>query len=106
MMHSNDFTYSAALMSLACYGEIASGMFVLFLPVLPRLFSWAKQKMNSSFHRRPSTSLDFSDIGIDEKIEDRSAKSMWHISWIETRGVIVGEETHSGSHGSKHLQEK
>ncbi|KAF2119433.1 hypothetical protein BDV96DRAFT_642458 [Lophiotrema nucula] len=97
MMHSNDFTYSAALMSLACYGEIASGMFVLFLPVLPRFFSWAKQKWHSSRTRRPSTSLDFSDIGVDENLEERSTKSMWHISWMETRELVVAEEAHSRS---------
>ena len=48
-MNSNDFTYDSAYMAIACYGEIASGMFVLFLPMLPRFFTHMKE-VTSTFN--------------------------------------------------------
>ncbi|ORY14092.1 hypothetical protein BCR34DRAFT_599501 [Clohesyomyces aquaticus] len=93
--HSADLTYAAALMSMACYGEIASGMFVLFLPVLPRFFKHLKMKpLFPSLFRSRGTSgsgkgseeLDFVDVGVaggeaGGGVRRGHGRSVWHISY-------------------------
>jgi len=71
-------------MSLACYGEMASAMFVLFLPILPRFFTWARDHSVSSLKssRAPSP-LDFADAGVPEGADKRSDKSLWRISYTQ-----------------------
>lgn len=118
-MHSNDFTRDSAYMSIACYGEISSGMFVLFLPVLPRFFTHLKEvsSLSSSVHRRAPSALEFSDVGpaggpnppkADPRDRDRK-QSLWHISYTqrtsEDRRPIVSsskaEDFEGKSLGSK-----
>ncbi|KAF2475353.1 uncharacterized protein BDR25DRAFT_340140 [Lindgomyces ingoldianus] len=83
-----DLTYNAALMSMACYGEIVSGMFVLFLPVLPRFFSHIKVKplfpslFRSNTRSGNSQDLDFVDVGVGAK----RGRSVWHISYTQKEG--------------------
>ncbi|KAF2732862.1 hypothetical protein EJ04DRAFT_607044 [Polyplosphaeria fusca] len=96
-MHGIDIVHSSALMSLACYGEMASGIFVLFLPVLPRFLSWLKQKpllptYLSRDRARASSRLDFSDIGVVERDEDHNGRSLWHISYSQHNGEIGSEQ--------------
>ncbi|KAJ4350350.1 uncharacterized protein N0V89_008971 [Didymosphaeria variabile] len=83
-MHSTDFTRDSMYMSIACYGEIASGMFVLFLPVVPKFFTHLKTA--SSFSRlstkRTLASSDGGNIasrggGVAKK------KSLFHISYTQ-----------------------
>lgn len=101
--HSSDFTHDSALMGIACYGEIASGMFVLFLPVVPRFFTHVREHtfFSSSANLRAPSALEFSDIGVTSKqgaangdARQRERKqSQWHISYThrnseDTRPII------------------
>ena len=82
-MHTTDFVHDSAMMSLACFGEIASGMFVLFLPVLPRFFTYLRERKPSLSHRRAPSKLEFSDIGIKNGGPEKNDRSLWHISWTQ-----------------------
>ncbi|KAF2006026.1 hypothetical protein P154DRAFT_615943 [Amniculicola lignicola CBS 123094] len=105
-LHAADFVHDIAIMTLACYGELSSAMFVLFLPVLPRFFSHLKAKHTSYKSSRSSTRLDFADIGVDGKggpspcafyakgkewgrkgsVAGEKVKSLWHISYTQRGG--------------------
>ncbi|KAF1950542.1 hypothetical protein CC80DRAFT_554296 [Byssothecium circinans] len=97
--NGHDFTYHSAYMAIACYGEIASGMFVLFLPMLPRFFTHMKEiasTFTSTAQRKQNNGLEFSDIGARSHASrgghwaDATAvrdpgrtHSLWHVSYSE-----------------------
>ncbi|KAL1591988.1 hypothetical protein SLS60_011580 [Paraconiothyrium brasiliense] len=83
-MHSTDFTRDSWYMSIACYGEIASGMFVLFLPVVPKFFTHLKTASSFSLlsNKRTLVSSDDGHVvsrggGVAKK------KSLFHISYTQ-----------------------
>lgn len=81
-MHSTDFTRDSMYMSIACYGEIASGMFVLFLPVVPKFFTHLKTASSFSLlsnRRSQRGTLVSSEQG---NVGERK-KSLWHISYTQ-----------------------
>ncbi|KAF2643651.1 hypothetical protein P280DRAFT_546572 [Massarina eburnea CBS 473.64] len=91
-LNSADFPHDSAYMSIACYGEIASGMFVLFLPMLPRFFTHIKEVTttftSTARGKPPKIGLAFSDVGADDRNsgagrEVQRKKSLWHISYTE-----------------------
>ncbi|KAF2264979.1 hypothetical protein CC78DRAFT_616364 [Lojkania enalia] len=94
VVDSHDFLHNSALMSLACYGEIASGMFVLFLPVLPRFFSWFKTRPAWTRLTHSSTALESGNVGVTEEKKDRKVRSLWHISYTIRENVTRCWGTH------------
>ena len=95
-MHSSDFTRVSMYMSIACYGEIASGMFVLFLPVVPKFFAHLKEA--SSFSLLSGKRSQRGTLASGEQLrkagrrgdEEGRKKSLWHISY--TQGGKGSEE--------------
>ncbi|CAI6334198.1 unnamed protein product [Periconia digitata] len=112
-MQGHDFAHSSAYMSIACHGEIASGMFVLFLPMLPRFFTHIKENASVFTHttrgatqKRAASALEFSDISAangGSRVEkdvvmagrgdagggsggNGRKGSLWHISYTERNG--------------------
>ncbi|KAJ4299437.1 hypothetical protein N0V90_004682 [Kalmusia sp. IMI 367209] len=81
-MHSTDFTRDSMYMSIACYGEIASGMFVLFLPVVPKFFTHLKTQTGFSSFSRHRT-LVSSDGGHGGSRAEAKKKSLFHISYTQ-----------------------
>jgi hypothetical protein len=100
MMHSSDFVFDATIMGLACYGEITSGFFVLFLPVVPRFFSYTRKRFQRQ--KRTASRLDFADIGVDghgDTSQEKYEKSLWHISYTQDGGLEgTGEAVWDTSH--------
>ena len=106
MITAKDFTYNSALMTAACYGEIASGMFVLFIPILPRFFTHLKtvSTFGSSARRsvapRPPSPLEFTDTstrGTKHSRQRDRRHSLWHVSYTqgesaERLSVVPGSE--------------
>ncbi|KAF2186225.1 hypothetical protein K469DRAFT_573671 [Zopfia rhizophila CBS 207.26] len=102
-MHSTDIVYDSSLMGLACYAEIASGMFVLFLPVLPKFFSFIKENPMFPSPRHGSRTEIM-------ETTDKRGRSWNHISYseagtrveiekVETKKGELGMHTRSGSGG-------
>ncbi|PVH95898.1 hypothetical protein DM02DRAFT_136855 [Periconia macrospinosa] len=106
-LQGHDFAHTSAYMTIACHGEIASGMFVLFLPMLPRFFTHVKENTTlfstsrTNLNRRSkkqsqSTEVEFSDVTGSRLQRDYEAaqaadagrvgrkKSLWHISYSES----------------------
>ncbi|KAF2654702.1 hypothetical protein K491DRAFT_716947 [Lophiostoma macrostomum CBS 122681] len=102
MMNSSDFVFDAAIMGLACYGEITSGFFVLFLPVVLRFCSHIEKRFQQQKRARAPSRLDFADIGVDgmgSDTEERYEKSLWHISYTQKGGLEgSGEAVWHASH--------
>lgn len=85
-MRSVDFTRDSMYMSIACYGEIASGMFVLFLPVVPKFFTHLKTASSFSMlsNRRSQRGTLLSEAhGAGRAAERGRKKSFFHISYTE-----------------------
>ncbi|KAL5376014.1 hypothetical protein DPSP01_010746 [Paraphaeosphaeria sporulosa] len=80
-MHSTDFTRDSMYMSIACYGEIASGMFVMFLPVVPKFFTHLKTASSFSLLSNKRT-LVSEDAGTRGGVEQKK-KSLFHISYTQ-----------------------
>lgn len=86
MLSGEDFIYDSAFMTASCYGEVASGMFVLFLPVLPRFFTHLKtvSTFNSSLRRASAfvNSDSSTPTGNKEpRTKEKRPQSMWHVSY-------------------------
>lgn len=86
-MQGKDFVHDSALMSLACYGEIVSGMFVLFLPVLPRFFSQVKLSVSHLSKESKSSPPEFSGASTippppPPKPTERLARKTYRISTL------------------------
>ncbi|KAH7130508.1 hypothetical protein B0J11DRAFT_504287 [Dendryphion nanum] len=87
-MEGGDFVHDSALMALACYGEIVSGMFVLFLPVLPRFYSHVKQSVSQTPRPSKPKPLEQSTTTQDmvtetqTKPNERPARMVWRISTL------------------------
>ena len=83
-MKSIDFTRDSMYMSIACYGEIASGMFVLFLPVVPKFFTHIKTASSFSLlsHKRSPRGTAISSVQGDVLAGERK-KSLFHISYTQ-----------------------
>lgn len=84
LMHSNDITHDSMYMSIACYGEIASGMFVLFLPVVPKFLTHLKTASGFSLlsNKRTYVSQDAGQ-GASKGGVDAKKKSLFHISYTQ-----------------------
>ncbi|KAF2682919.1 hypothetical protein K458DRAFT_48075 [Lentithecium fluviatile CBS 122367] len=88
-VHTKDFAYDSSLMWAACYGEIASGMFVLLLPVLPRFFMHLRDARFASFltGSRGVSEIQSSNVGpASGKTVTKSGQrknSLWHVSYTE-----------------------
>jgi len=93
-----DFVRDSMYMSIACYGEVASGMFVLFLPVVPKFFSHLRLSSSlSSFshrHRKQPSALSFSDVGLASRAEGKK-RSLFHISYTQGEGSAEGLANHA-----------
>ena len=87
LSNTNDFTRTSMYMSIACYWEIASGLFVLFLPVVPKFVSDLKKNysfrtLSSKASKKPSSA--FSDGGHEAASGGRGRnKSFNHITYTE-----------------------
>lgn len=99
MIYYPDFVYNSAIMSLACHGEITSGLFVLFVSIVPRLIKHIKARLqNTSLFKpkqRAPSRLEFSDIGVPGEMNEKRGerilhiqqeKSLWHISYTQKGG--------------------
>jgi len=88
-VHTKDFAYDSSLMWAACYGEISSGMFVLLLPVLPRLFMHVRDSSFANFLTNTwySTEIEPTRVGQASSTPDskelRRKHSLWHVSYTE-----------------------
>ena len=83
-MNFADFTRDSMYMSIACYGEIASGMFVLFLPVVPPFFTHLKSASSFSILsiKRSKSGTLTSGASREEKTKS-GKKSLFHISYTQ-----------------------
>jgi hypothetical protein len=109
-MRSTDFTRDSMYMSIACYGEIASGMFVLFLPVVPKFFTHLKTASSFYLISNKRTLVEEDAGGASRSRGDVKRKSLFHISYTQkeseeklaisvTSTVIVKSELAQGSGG-------
>jgi hypothetical protein len=92
-MRGYDFVHDAAIMSLACHGEIASGLFVLFMTAVPRLFnrlrglSWGFPPRRHTSNRPNAPNAPNADIestasrGMRFLTVRNGGRSLWHITW-------------------------
>ena len=83
-MNSTDFTRDSMYMTIACYGEIASGMFVLFLPVVPKFFAHLKSSPSFTLlsNKRSQRGTVISSVQGDATPGERK-KSLFHISYTQ-----------------------
>lgn len=115
-MHSTDFTRDSMYMSIACYGEIASGMFVLFLPVVPKFFTHLKTASSFSLlsNKRTLASSDGGPMASRGGAAARK-KSLFHISYTQkesddklainvTSTVSVRSDTMEASGGESEIE--
>jgi hypothetical protein len=88
-VHTKDFAYDSSLMWAACYGEVASGMFVLLLPVLPLFLMHLRDSSFGTFltGSRYVTEIEPSHIppasGKTATRELYRKPSLWHVSYTE-----------------------
>lgn len=82
-MRSHDFIRDSMYMSIACYGEIASGMFVLFLPVVPKFFTHLKTASSFSLLSNKRTLVSSNGGAGASRAEAGRKKSLFHISYTQ-----------------------
>lgn len=83
-MRSTDFTRDSMYMSIACYGEVASGMFVLFLPVVPKFFTHLKTASSfSQLSNKPTLVSKDAGHGASRGGSKPRKKSLFHISYTQ-----------------------